>query len=399
YRLIYRLDAHVTLTSSQKTGSSKQSSSVSSDFASKFLILENVPLAIDEVASMMNVKSRQEESTTQTSSLFIVPVTAISETATAHATTVPSTISMITPPPQLTTPSLAPTTVPTATLIPALPDFSSLFGFVQREVSDFATPVVQSIINESLENVVLAKSFSQLKSKYKAIVSLTEFELKKFLLDKIKRSESYKIALEHKELYEGHTNKDAEPPKGSKSKETKTSSSKGTKSQPKSSAKSVQAEEPVFETADTEMPQDQGGDTEDQPIVEATPMYISYSSSFIIIINLNLLCIIDQNFDNVKVFPYGSTPLETYSGEGGDIDFTIMGGENFKLDDLENFFRQRYPAIEVVDHVDKNDNIDCYKKKDIVDGLQGVSYIIANGGDEVKLFEKFFTEGYRTTQC
>nr|GEX14131.1 hypothetical protein [Tanacetum cinerariifolium] len=68
------------------------------------------------------------------------------------------------------------------------------------------------------------------------------------------------------------TRKDAEPPKGSKSKESMTSLSKGAKSQPKSSDKSVQAEEPMFETADTKMPQDQRGDTEDQPNVEATPM-------------------------------------------------------------------------------------------------------------------------------
>ncbi|GJZ85353.1 hypothetical protein Tco_0650692 [Tanacetum coccineum] len=67
-------------------------------------------------------------------------------------------------------------------------------------------------------------------------------------------------------------NKDAEPPKGSKSKESKTSSSTGTKSQPKSSGKSVQAVEPVFETADTEMPQDQRGDTNDQSNIRATPM-------------------------------------------------------------------------------------------------------------------------------
>ncbi|GJR92856.1 hypothetical protein Tco_0265030 [Tanacetum coccineum] len=50
--------AHVTLTSSQKIESLKQSSYVSFDFASKFLILENVPPAVDEVASMMNVKNR-----------------------------------------------------------------------------------------------------------------------------------------------------------------------------------------------------------------------------------------------------------------------------------------------------------------------------------------------------
>nr|GEW29315.1 hypothetical protein [Tanacetum cinerariifolium] len=70
-------DAHVTLTSSQNTKSSKQSSSVSSDFNSKFLILDNIPLVFDEVASMMNVKNHQEELSTQAPSLFIVPKTAI----------------------------------------------------------------------------------------------------------------------------------------------------------------------------------------------------------------------------------------------------------------------------------------------------------------------------------
>ncbi|GKD25462.1 hypothetical protein Tco_1231676 [Tanacetum coccineum] len=83
----------------QNTDSSKQSSSVSSDFARKFLILENVPPAVDKVSSMMNVKSRQDESSTQAPSLFTIPVTTILETATAHAITIPPTISMIIPPP------------------------------------------------------------------------------------------------------------------------------------------------------------------------------------------------------------------------------------------------------------------------------------------------------------
>ncbi|GJR92855.1 hypothetical protein Tco_0265029 [Tanacetum coccineum] len=135
-----------------------------------------------------------------------------------------------------------------------------------KEVSDFAIPVIQSTINESLENIIL---------------------------DKIKRGKSYKTAPEHKELYKGlvksynldkdlfssygnvyslkrdhdDKDKDEDPFAGSDR-----GSSKGTKSQPKSSGKSVQAEEPMFETADTEMPQDQGGDIEDQPNVEATPM-------------------------------------------------------------------------------------------------------------------------------
>ncbi|GJZ99837.1 hypothetical protein Tco_0672388 [Tanacetum coccineum] len=285
-------DAHVTLTSSQKTESLKQSSSVSSDFTSKFLILDNVPPVVDEVASMMNVENRLEESSTQAPSLFTMPETAIPETSTTNATTVPPTISMITPLPQLTTPSPAPTTVPTTTSIPALPDFYSLFGFNQRvstmesrlsqlKQANHSTQLLESVksqlptmstINESLENVILAKSSSQPKSTYEATVSRTEFELKKILLDKIEKSKPYQVAPEHRELYDGLTSTVAKPPKGSKSKESKTSSSKGTKSQPKSSGKSVQAEEPVFETKDTKIPQDQGGDTNDQPNVKATLM-------------------------------------------------------------------------------------------------------------------------------
>nr|GEU63976.1 hypothetical protein [Tanacetum cinerariifolium] len=74
-------EAHVTLTTSQKTKGSKQSSSWSSDFASKFLIFDNVPPVVDEVASMMNVKVRQEESSTQAPPLLSVPVTAIPESS------------------------------------------------------------------------------------------------------------------------------------------------------------------------------------------------------------------------------------------------------------------------------------------------------------------------------
>ncbi|GKB87744.1 hypothetical protein Tco_0960016 [Tanacetum coccineum] len=187
-----------------------------------------------------------------------------------------------------------------------------------KEVSEFATPVIQSTITESLENVVLAKYSSQPKSTYEAAASLTEFELKKILLDKMQKSKSYRAAKEHKDLYDAlvksykldknlfesygnsyslkrdredkdkdedppagsdqglkkqKMSKDGEPSKGSKSKESKSSSSKGTKSQSKSSGESGKAEESVFETTDTEMPHNQGGDlgnTDDQPNIEAT---------------------------------------------------------------------------------------------------------------------------------
>nr|GEX96585.1 hypothetical protein [Tanacetum cinerariifolium] len=44
-----------------------------------------------------------------------------------------------------------------------------------KEVSDYATPVIQSTITESLENVVLAKFYSQPKSTYEAAATLIEF--------------------------------------------------------------------------------------------------------------------------------------------------------------------------------------------------------------------------------
>ncbi|GJZ25184.1 hypothetical protein Tco_0562643, partial [Tanacetum coccineum] len=171
---------------------------------------------------------------------------------------------------------------------------SQLPQILAKEVSDYATPVIQSSVTESLENIVLAKSSSQPTSTYKADASLTKFELKNILLDKIQNIYSLKRDREDKDkdedpparsdqgdredkdkdkdedppagsdqgLKKQKTSKDIEPSRGSKSKESNSSSSKGTKSQPKSSRKYAQAEELVFEAADTEMPLNQGDDVD-----------------------------------------------------------------------------------------------------------------------------------------
>ncbi|GJU92615.1 hypothetical protein Tco_1317371 [Tanacetum coccineum] len=154
---------HVILTTvhdTQKTEVPLQSSSISSDFANQILNLDNVPPTDTEVVSMMNVKVRHEEPSTQTPPLLNIPVTQFEKKA---------------------------------------------------------------------------------KDERKRYIDLVE-------------------------------NKDVEPSRGSKSKESNSSSSKGTESQPKSSGKSAQAEEPVFEAADIEMSLNQGddlGNTDDQPNVEA----------------------------------------------------------------------------------------------------------------------------------
>ncbi|GKD95891.1 hypothetical protein Tco_1379788 [Tanacetum coccineum] len=181
-----------------------------------------------------------------------------------------------------------------------------------KEVSNFAPPVIEELIKESHDEVTLAKVSSQPHSTYEAASTLTEFELKKILLDKMEQSESYLTAPEHRDCYDGlkksyalgkeiffsydvyslkrgrkdkdkdedpsvgsdrglkkrKLSKDVEPTTELKKKDSTSGSSKGTMSQLKSSGKSVQSEEPVFEVADSDMPHDQErnmGDNEDEP--------------------------------------------------------------------------------------------------------------------------------------
>ncbi|GKC67056.1 hypothetical protein Tco_1099654 [Tanacetum coccineum] len=157
-----------------------------------------------------------------------------------------------------------------------------------KEVSNFAPSVIQSMVTKSLKHAVLVKESSQPQSSYEAVALLTEFELKKILIDKMDKSESSLAAPEHRECYDGliksydleksifstyeeKTSKDAELTKGPKAKESQSGSSKGTKSQPKSFGKSIQSEEPEFVVADSDMPQDQEGNLgndDDEPMKE-----------------------------------------------------------------------------------------------------------------------------------
>ncbi|GJS47442.1 hypothetical protein Tco_0597563 [Tanacetum coccineum] len=147
--------------------------------------MENVPPAVDEVASMMNVKIHQEESSTQAPSLFTVPKTAIPETATAHTTTY-RYLDYAT---QQNSGSLPlrkfeerKSSRREEVIHRCCQEISKdiikdevkslLPQILPKEVSNFATPVIQSTITESLENVVLAKSSSQPQSTYEAAASL-----------------------------------------------------------------------------------------------------------------------------------------------------------------------------------------------------------------------------------
>nr|GEU95759.1 hypothetical protein [Tanacetum cinerariifolium] len=72
-----------------------------------------------------------------------------------------------------------------------------------KEVSNFAPPIIETMITESLNQVNLAKASSQPQLTYEMAATLIEFKLKNILIDKMNSSESYLTALEHQECYNG----------------------------------------------------------------------------------------------------------------------------------------------------------------------------------------------------
>ncbi|GKF19647.1 hypothetical protein Tco_0068285 [Tanacetum coccineum] len=101
--------------------------------------------------------------------MFTVPVTTITSD-----TTVPPPPPFFNPLQQQATPTSTPTTFEATTSTHALPDFASVFSSTKEEevttqlpqilpqaVSDFATPVIEKNVAESLEAVVLTRSSSQ----------------------------------------------------------------------------------------------------------------------------------------------------------------------------------------------------------------------------------------------
>nr|GEZ83993.1 hypothetical protein [Tanacetum cinerariifolium] len=313
------------------------SSSRSSDLASKFLNFLDIPSADTEIISPLDVHVHHEVPRIHTSTLLAVPVSVIPKASPVY-TNIPQSSQTFTPPPLQSTPSPLPTTetinIPTLIL-----DFDSVFRFNDRvialekdvaelkndplhtqvttiteqvrnqlsqilpkEVSNFDPPMIEKMIQGSLNQVNLAKASSQPQSTYEAVTTLTGFELKKILIDKMNLSKSYLTALEHRECYDGlvksynldkdffssydvyslkrsrddkdndegpstgldqglkkrKTSKDAETTTSPKTKDSSSRSSKGIKSQPKSFAKFVHADESEFEVGDTVTPQGQG---------------------------------------------------------------------------------------------------------------------------------------------
>ncbi|GJR99483.1 hypothetical protein Tco_0315992 [Tanacetum coccineum] len=79
---------------------------------------------------------------------------------------------------------------------------TQLSQILPQAVSDFANPVIEKNVIDSLEAAVLTRSSSQPKSTYEEAASLSEFELTNILLDKIEESKSHLRADYKKKLYD-----------------------------------------------------------------------------------------------------------------------------------------------------------------------------------------------------
>ncbi|GJZ96021.1 hypothetical protein Tco_0668355 [Tanacetum coccineum] len=232
-------DAHVTLTpvlDVQKVDEPVQSSSVSSDFTSKLLNLENPSPSDNEIASLM-------------------------ETSACHTTTIPeitSSFTTTTPPPplffnpilqqQILTFTTTTSTNPIVTL-PEIPNFASGFKFDQRYLASKMKEVV---------DVAIQLQTNKLRE-------VAQAENKEFLYQDEDPSAGSDRWMKRRK-----SGKDAESSKGSRPKEKKSSSTSkdASQSQHKSSRKSVHAEEPSHTVEDSGMQQDQEfvtGDNDEQP--------------------------------------------------------------------------------------------------------------------------------------
>ncbi|GJZ02003.1 hypothetical protein Tco_0519964, partial [Tanacetum coccineum] len=274
-------DAHVTISIvPKKTEVPVTSSSHSSDLETKYLNFSDIPHTDAEIVSPLDVPVHHEVPRTQAPTLLTIPVSVIPESSPVFRN-IPQSSYTFTLTPIQTTPT-PPPTIETTNPLSNLPDFASVFRFndritaLEKDVAELKKdPLhtkVTSLVDKSCDEVTLAKVSSQPQSTYEAASTLTELVLKKFFLDKMEiMCEKDKDKMKDpfrgidRGLKKRKTSKDAEPTTGQKKKDSTSGSSK---SQLKSSGKSIQSEEPVFEVADSDLPQDQEGnlgDNEDEP--------------------------------------------------------------------------------------------------------------------------------------
>nr|GFB11858.1 hypothetical protein [Tanacetum cinerariifolium] len=212
------IDAHAI----QKTEVPLPSSSILSDYATKFLNFDNIPSANTEIISMIDIKVQHVNPCIHTSPLLTIPVLEVKQ-------------------------------------LKNVDHSSALLVIIKYEVST----AVNEYLGISLDDAFYKSQYLEDKDAMdKGVVD----KLKKRKPDDVDRDEG-PPAGSNQGLKRKKSSKDDEPSK----KEKSTESSKGTtKSQPKSTGKSTQAKETMFEAGDTQVPHNQGddmGNIDEPPVV------------------------------------------------------------------------------------------------------------------------------------
>nr|GEU73571.1 hypothetical protein [Tanacetum cinerariifolium] len=186
-------DAHVTLyTISQKTKVSITSSSYSSDLAAKFLNFSNILHSDAEIVSPMDVHVQHEVPTTNPPSTL--PDFTLVFQFNNRVTTLKKEVDKLKK------------DDPLKTQVTALvyEHLDAKLGATKDEFMNFHSASITARITEQVKNQlpqILPKKASNFAPPDAA--TLTEFEVKKILIDKMDKSESYLAAPEHRECYEG----------------------------------------------------------------------------------------------------------------------------------------------------------------------------------------------------
>nr|GEV47587.1 integrase, catalytic region, zinc finger, CCHC-type, peptidase aspartic, catalytic [Tanacetum cinerariifolium] len=229
-------DAHVTImTVAMESDVPNTSVSNSSDLASKFINFSNIHPNDAEIVSPLDVHVHHEVPRIHTSTLLTVPVSFIPKASPA-CTTIPQSSQTFTSSLLQTTPT-SPPTIETTNIPSLILNFASVFQFNDRVIA--LEQDVAKLKKDPLHTQVTALVNDHLDIRMGATREEFMNFLSASLTDKIIKQRS---------------RQDKDKDKGPFARSDR-GSSKGTKSQPKSSGKTVQSEEPEFKVGDTDTPQ------------------------------------------------------------------------------------------------------------------------------------------------
>nr|GEU60120.1 hypothetical protein [Tanacetum cinerariifolium] len=258
----------------QKTKVYLPSSSISSDYAAKFINFDNIPSADTKVVSMLEINVQHE--VPHTSSLFTILMSVILKQDVINQ------FEIVTTTPAPTISSLISSLYPSLQQIDVkelkhVDNSLKVISVIKSEVPNVVKEYLGSNLDDALDKVIQI-NFADIIKEHSVPTEIDEDAMDEGVADKLKKRKPDDADKDKgpstgsdQGLKRHKTSKDTKASKKSKS----TESSKGTsKSQPKSTGKSAQADETVFKARDTQGPQNlqkDTGNTNEPLIVNVDP--------------------------------------------------------------------------------------------------------------------------------